>query len=124
MKSIYFALLCIALVGCQKPNQESIANQQSDSNREAKATKAIGEAEARSAISQFVNAQLEGKTFVDAGKQTHSYPNIEPGHWRVVELKEGRWIARLDPPDGVWATASVDENGNSPTLEGYGFAPQ
>ena len=123
MKSICFALLCIALVGCQKSNQEVIADQQSESRSEPKVTKAIGEAEARSAISQFVNAQLEGKTFVDAGKQTHTYPTIEPKHWRVIELKDGRWIARLDPPDGVWATASVDENGKSPKLEGYGFAP-
>ena len=124
MKSICVTLLCIALVGCQKSNQEVITDQQSEIRSEAKATKAIGEAEARSAISQFVNAQLEGKTFVDAGKQTHPYPKIHPKHWRVVELKDGRWIARLDPPDGLWATASVDKHGKNPKLEGFGFALQ
>lgn len=123
MKSICFALLCIALVGCQKSNQEVTADQQPESSTEVRVSKALGEAEARSAISQFVNAQLEGKTFVDAGKQSHSYPRIEPGHWRVVELKDERWIARLDPPDGVWATVSIDSNGKNPKLEGYGFAP-
>jgi len=123
MRTIYMILLCIALAGCQKSTQEPVSDAP---ERESKAlsAKTIGEPEARSLISDFVNAQLVGKTFVDAGNQTHRYPKIEPTHWRVVELKDGRWIAKLDPPDGVWATASVDENGKNPKIEGYGFAPQ
>ena len=50
MKSTYFALLCIALVGCQESNQDTVTGQQFEGNREAKATKAIGDTEARGAI--------------------------------------------------------------------------
>ena len=116
-------LICVALVGCRKSTQEP-GPDSPEGKPEAQPGKAVGESELRSLISEFVNAQLEGKTYVDAAKQTHPYPKIEPTHWRVVELKDGRWIARLDPPDGVWATASVDENGKNPKLDGYGFARQ
>ncbi len=121
MKLTCLALFCIALLGCQKSTQESVLPSP-EVELEAQGTKTIGEAEARSAITRFVNEQLKGKTYV-AGKQAYPYPKIEPSHWSNVESKGGRWIANYGDPSGPWVTASVDENGKTPRLQGYGFMP-
>lgn len=77
---------------------------------------------ARKIATQHVNDHLRGKTYVDALDRTHSYPQFETDCWHSVEKVQGRWVFRLDPPDGVYATVSVGERGENPKVEMYGFS--
>lgn len=72
MKTLYWIVLCIALVGCQKATEEATPDPRDGKGQAGTpSAKAIGESEVRSLLSELVNAQLAGKTFADAGKQTH-----------------------------------------------------
>ncbi len=77
---------------------------------------------ARKIATQHLNAHLRGKTFVDAMGRTLSYPQLEMDCWHSVEKVQGRWVLRLDPPDGVYGTVTVGERGETPKVESYGFA--
>jgi len=77
---------------------------------------------ARGIATQHLNDQLRGKTYVDALDRTLSYPQFDTDCWHSVEKVQGRWMFRLAPSAGVYATVTVGERGENPKVETYGFA--
>jgi hypothetical protein len=87
--------------------------------------------QAVSAITQYVNETLAGRTYTYFGMYGQStpddrpFPRFTPDQWRTVERKDGRWTARrlaIDGPwrsvdDGLFVVASIAEFGSDPKID-------
>ena len=82
----------------------------------------ISEDIARAIATEHLNAHLRGKTFVDASGKTTAYPQLRTDCWDSVEKARGRWVLRMEPSAGVYATVTLGERGDTPKVESYGFA--
>jgi hypothetical protein len=112
MKTIWIfaamTMLCALIVGCCEL---------------ATAKHPITEQEARQVGAAFANNFLKDKTYVDADHAGHSYETLAPATWSRAQQKDGRWILRLDPPDGIYMSVSMSADGTDIRMVSYGFAP-
>ena len=127
--SVIFLLLFA--MDCSGEEPDTTAKPERPTDAQAEQTKVTPapeppatEEQARIIITDFVNQFLTDKTFEDFRGTVHTYPKFTAKSWHVVELVDGRWIARFDPPAGIMIKASVDMYGQNPRVDHYAYAPR
>ena len=123
MKSICLALLCITLVGCQKPSQRPDVSASGDRPK-VDNPKVISESEAKTLVTDFVNQELKDRTYNGGNNQLYPYPTFDTNIWNQIEFVDGRWVARHTEGEvaGFHIVASIDRNSQKPKLEEAGFS--